>query len=495
MFTDECLDSVNIQSHAKAEIYIRDQLCQTKPIKDVDKSCQTITRHDMEVQTNVERELPQATRLAIDTSKNLTKFMLCVYPMMSEQLIANMRSHCFDGYDVNWEETNENNEITCTHTLSNVKNTNLKVTSLTWNSHGSVIAASLGWTEHESWCVHQSFVYLWNVDRSKIDEENPYKIIDCDTCLLDISFHPNQPGLLAGGNFAGKLLIWDLSNEEQPLVCYSGKDTISHHEAISKVRWRNSSKLRSSELVTVGYDGCILIWEFSQLDRELKLLYRYLLVSSGISRSFRKKGMKSDLEIGVTSVDFRVTNQDALFIGCENGDVFRCTLDANKSRKIQHQNNETYLSPVSKTFRGHVAAVNAINQNPHSENIFMTCASDTSVHIYDVQQVEPIITIEPSSDYLYNVQWSPCRPAVFYVCTSKGKLLVFDMTLNSVAPLATVNVVDNNIVQCLSCNGIQKNIMATGDAIGVVKLWQLPLQFTQENAGERSYFDSIKDDD
>ena len=496
MFTDENLESVTIQSHAKAEIYVRDQLCQTKLVKDDEKSCQAITRQHVEVQTSTENELPQSTRMHIDTSKDLINFMLSVYPIMSEQLIANMRSHCFDGYEVDWEENTDTDETICTHNLRNVKNSNLKVTSLSWNSTGSVIAASLGSFDHDTWCIHQSFIYLWNIDRSKIDEENPYKIIDCDTCLLDISFHPKQPGLLAGGNFAGKLFIWDMTNEDNTLVAYSGKDTTSHHEPISKVVWRNSVKLRTHELVTVGYDGCILIWEFNQLKKELQLVNRYLLLSNSVSRSFRKHGLKSDLEIGISAIDFQYNNQESLYVGCENGGVFKCTLDANKSQKIQYRDNQTYLSPITKTFHGHIAAVNAINSSPHFENIFLTCASDMIVHIYNMQQVKPIITIEPVSEYLFGAQWSACRPTVFYISTSKGKMLIFDLTVSTVAPISVINVQDDNsVVQCLSYNNLQNNIIATGDACGIVKLWGLPSQFTQEKHNEISYFDALKDDE
>ena len=100
MFSDESLACIDIQSHAKEETYVRDQQCQTKEMKSNEKSCQAISRCSAEVQTEVQTELPQSTRMRVDNSSGLSNFMLSVYPGMSEQLLANTRSHCFDGYEV-----------------------------------------------------------------------------------------------------------------------------------------------------------------------------------------------------------------------------------------------------------------------------------------------------------------------------------------------------------------------------------------------------------
>ena len=161
MFKDETLDGVDIISDIKEDKYVRDQLCQTKTIEYTEKGSQAISRKDANVQTDFEQDLPQVTRMRVDNSKILSDFMLKVYPSIHEQLLANIRSHAFDNYEVNWDENEEQDRTSCLHTLNcNQQSQESVVTSLAWNATGSVIAAAFGSLDHESWCVHQSFIYL-----------------------------------------------------------------------------------------------------------------------------------------------------------------------------------------------------------------------------------------------------------------------------------------------------------------------------------------------
>ena len=55
-------------------------------------------------------------------------------------------------------------------------------------------------------------------------------------------------------------------------------------------------------------------------------------------------------------------------------------------------------------------------------------------------QVKPILTVEPSSGYLFNAKWSPSRPLVFYLATSDGKLLIYDLKVKLIFIMTTTGV-------------------------------------------------------
>ena len=492
MFKDECLESITVTSDIKEEKYVRDQFSQTKSIKINSAACQAIDRIDVDIQTDFEHELPQKTRMKIDTSKALSNFLLSVYPVISEQLVANIRSRAFDGYDVDWNDDDENDTTSCLHTLNNKASPDQKITSVCWNSTGSVIAASSGSYEHESWCVHQSFIYLWNIDRSNINASIPDKIIDSDTCLMSISFHPKQPALLTGGDFSGKIYIWDMSQDDNTLVAYSGKELISHQEPVTKITWLNSVSLRKHELVSVGCDGRILLWEFNQLRKELKIMKKFLLQSDNIPRSLRLGMTRSDIKLGIMCVSISSHKKDVLFIGTENGAVLMCLTE---SPTRPSNSDADFLSPPIQAFEGHLGTVNAIDASPHFEDIFLTCGSDMSVHIYNTHQVKPLIILEPVSEYIFSTQWSRSRPTVFFVAT--GHILVFDLSSNGISPVSQINTADKKklSIHSLACNAYQHNVLATGDSNGFIKVWSLPQKFTQEKAGETNFFNNIESSD
>jgi len=497
MFKDEILESVVITSDSKEEKYVRDQLCQTKTVGYQDKGCQSVQYSDVEIQTQFEESLPQATRMKIDNSKNLINFMLSVYPMVTEQLLANVRSHAFDGYEVDWEDTEENNVTQCLHTLkcSDIIK-DQTITSIDWNCTGSVIAAAYGSLDHSSWCVHQSSIHLWNIDRSALDENKADKIIDSDCCLMTISFHTTQPGILAGGDFSGKILIWDMSEEENNLVAYSGKDMISHQEPVTKLQWGQSKSSRSFELISVGADGKILFWDYNQLKRKLTMTKRFLLKSENIPRAFRQGVLRNDVEIGISCLSFSQQVQNAIYIGTEGGGILKCLTDSNTSKTTtKHSDGEKYFSPIIQGFEGHTSTVNAIDASPHHQNIFASCSSDTRVHIYSTLNVNPLHVIEPSAQYLLTVQWSPRNSTVFCITTSIGSLLVYNMKDKQSLPVDTVKVQKTNTpAHALSFNQSRPAIIASGDASNELKIWKLGDCFALENNGD-DIFDIFESED
>lgn len=75
--------------------------------------------------------------------------------------------------------------------------------------------------DHEDWCCHSSSVCLWRLFRrqhnSKAGSDGAVPVTKADivlesnACVMCLDFHPTEPSLLAGGNFQGDLLIWDIA--------------------------------------------------------------------------------------------------------------------------------------------------------------------------------------------------------------------------------------------------------------------------------------------
>ena len=77
----------------------------------------------------------------------------------------------------------------------------------------------------------------------------PDCVVETQSCLMCVEFHPHEPTLIAGGAFngnirsfilklEGRLLIWNLNEQSQdePLVSSSNFTEETHYEAITKVQ-------------------------------------------------------------------------------------------------------------------------------------------------------------------------------------------------------------------------------------------------------------------
>ncbi|KXJ25340.1 WD repeat-containing protein 34 [Exaiptasia diaphana] len=203
MFSNETQEGVFFESSWKTERTVKDGFAQTSEIITYEADAQAVFKKDIEIQTDEEPE----KEIAIandDNSQKLNDFLLRVYPELSRQLEANIRSHAFDGYDVDWEE--KSSSVTCEFNLVNEDK------------------------EESSLCT-------WNIDRKTLKTNKPDSTIDLSSCLMSIAFHPKLPAVIAGGTFNGEVQVWDLSKEDDLLIGTSGLGNESHREPVTKVMW------------------------------------------------------------------------------------------------------------------------------------------------------------------------------------------------------------------------------------------------------------------
>ncbi|GFO13461.1 WD repeat-containing protein 34 [Plakobranchus ocellatus] len=100
--------------------------------------------------------------------------------------------------------------------------------------------------DHEDWCTHPAVLCTWNLDRRSVKEDKPDTIIDSQCCIMCLEYHPMNPAWIAGGNFNGEIILWDLSQNDDLVLASSGIGDDAHREPVSKVHWvkGHSSKRR-----------------------------------------------------------------------------------------------------------------------------------------------------------------------------------------------------------------------------------------------------------
>eukprot|EP00794_Sanderia_malayensis_P005363 gene5363-6034_t len=419
MFSDESQEVITLPSSWRVERSLVDAGCQTKDLKYAEISTQSIEKHEIEGQTEEDTKENENFSLLEDTSQALEKnllalsnFLLRVYPDVCEQLIANNRSNAFDGYDVNWEDEFE--AITCPFKLFHKEAEHkFEVTSISWNSRGSVIAVawydfswydllirnlrsltimtiiSYGRNDHEGWCTHRSLLCSWNIDMRNINMEKADRSLDVECCLTSVAFHPEHPPLLAAGTFTGELIIWDLSQDDDNFITNSSHRDETHQEPITKVFWLPNTSLRSRryKLVSASCDGKLFLWEFNQISKKLKLEKGFVLLTDSIPTTMRPGKLRRDSEMGVTCVSFSKFDADIFFVGTEGGNVFKCSMSATKRPSKDFTSDMELVSPVTLALQPHIGPVYSVDCSPHHRNILMSCGTDTTVNVRSALQV------------------------------------------------------------------------------------------------------------
>jgi len=96
---------------------------------------------------------------------------------------------------------------------------------------------------------------------------------------------------------------------------------------------------------------------------------------------------------------------------------------------------------------------------------------------------------------LFRVRWSPSRPLVFSVVTADGRLLIYDLKVNRVNPVVTLDVTANKSpVYSLEYNLHRRQTVATGDSQGRIKIWRLSDDLTAQSAREEEFLAGIAND-
>ncbi|XP_055888204.1 cytoplasmic dynein 2 intermediate chain 2-like isoform X1 [Biomphalaria glabrata] len=475
-FVDESIEPVEFKSTWKRERSLASNESQTKEISLQDAATQSFKTFNQEVQSDLKDERYSLHTVNLDHQK-LAAFLQKVEPMVMRYLGKNLKSRAFDDVSDLSEKTLDT--VTCVHTLnSNDLNLQFQVTGLSWNSTGSTLAASYGRFDHEDWCTHKAAICTWNLDRRSVKEDKPDTFIDSSCCLMSLEFHPANPAWLAGGNFNGEVILWDLSREDDLVLATSGIGDESHREPVSKVYWitDQSPKMKNYNIVSVSGDGKILIWSIDLKKGKLRQLKSFLLMNKDLPRSMKVRGVRSDKEVGVTCISFSHEDPDLFVLGSESGCLFKCSLHSNESHK---KSSDQAYSPVTFTFNPHHGPVHSVDCSKFHRHAFLSSGMDQSLRLYNMLQAPPVLIIEPGEGYIYSSKWSPTRPAIFAAVSEKGNLLIYDLHSGNMTPIHKLEASPNKVpVYSLQFNSQQKRILATGDGQGYIRVYRLPEKLT-----------------
>ncbi|KAL2782125.1 cytoplasmic dynein 2 intermediate chain 2 [Daubentonia madagascariensis] len=491
---DETLGVASVPSLWRGVQGIRGETksCQTASIATAEMSAQARSHADAQVQTEAPVPVSMLPLSRHDTPR-LAAFLRRVEAMVIRELNKNWQSHAFDSFEVNWTEQQQT--VSCLHTLCYppAQGQGLHVTSISWNTTGSVVACAYGRLDYGDWSMLKSFVCTWNLDRRGLNPRQPSAVVEVPSAVLCLAFHPTQPSHIAGGLYSGEVLVWDMSRPEDPLLWRTGLTDDSHTDPVYQVVWlpepRHSHRF---QVLSVATDGKVLRWQGVGAGR-LQLTEGFALVVQQLPRSTKlKKPPRGETEVGATAVAFSSFDPSLFILGTEGGFPIKCSLAAEEAALTRMPSSVPLRAPAQFTFSPHGGPVYSVSCSPFHRNLFLSAGTDGHVHLYSMLQAQPLISLQLSYKYLFAVRWSPVRPLVFAAASGEGDVWLFDLQKSSQKPTVSIKQTeDGSPVYCLEFNSQQTQLLAAGDAKGTVKVWQLSTEFTEQGPRETEDLDQL----
>nr|XP_033816093.1 WD repeat-containing protein 34 isoform X1 [Geotrypetes seraphini] len=495
-FVDEVLPGAGVDSlwRKSQELCCESKSSQTAAVSVEEAALQVCCTTDTGTQTDQNKfEAPDFQLGASLHCPGLEKFLHGVEGLVIRELNKNWKSHAFEGFEVNWSE--QNRTVSCVYSLQypEALERNLQVTGVSWNSTGSVVACSYGRFDGGDWSIEKSFVCTWNLNRRGLNPQYPDVVLDVPSSVMCLAFHPSQPSLLAGGLYSGEVLVWDTSRTDDALISRTGMTTDSHMDAVYQVNWlSNFSRSHYFQILSVSTDGKILVWQLEG-EEHLTLVNGYALIAQQIPRNTKvNKHSRGDAALGVTSLSISKFDPSLFIVGMEGGHVLKCSASVEKAALSKDPCSVLLKAPAQFTYFPHGGPVHCVDCSPFHRNLFLSVGTDGQTHLYSMLQAKPLFSLQLSHKYLFSVRWSPVRPLLFAATSGEGEVLLFDLGKSSQLPAVSIQQnPEQRPVYCLEFNKKQTHLLAAGDASGMVKIWQLSSEFTEEGPREMRHLEQL----
>ncbi|GBG24376.1 Cytoplasmic dynein 1 intermediate chain 2 [Hondaea fermentalgiana] len=291
------------------------------------------------------------------------------------------------------------------------------VTDIQWSPHHKelflaaytkrMVSSELDWARGAS--DPSGVVLIWSTHMSS---ERPEYVFTCPSPVHAACFHPYSANLVIGGTYSGQIVLWDMRAKSVP-VQRSLLSPESHTHPVYSMTVTGSANAHN--LVSVSTDGRLCVWNLANI--------------SAPTDSRQLKYNKKD--VTATSLAFADGETNELFVGAEDGRLFRAQVHGTKAG-VQSQ-TEAHFGPVTKMHFHKGTSATA--------DLMLSASMDWTVKLWSHRSGDkPLACFEGSEDYVFDVKWSPVHPSVFATVNGAGMLDVWNINVDLEVPQARFKV-------------------------------------------------------
>jgi len=291
--------------------------------------------------------------------------------------------------------------------------------------------------------------FIWDISERNF----PMTELRSNSPMVCCQFNGKNPDWLLGGCYNGILNWYDL--KRGPTPCMKSKCEISHYDPVYDVVWLQSKT--GQDCASVSSDGRLLFWDCRKLD---EFVDECVLTDGGA------KGEEKTL--GGCSLEWmQEAGPTKFLVGTEHGITLSCSRKPKKACEIG-----TWFGAETRGGYGrHFGPVCAVKRNPFHVKFFLT-VGDWCAKMWMEELKGPILKTPYYPAFVSAASWSPTRAGVFFLTRHDGYIDTWDYyyRMNEVS---LTQKVSNSALTSIAIPNSSGNLMAVGDADGVITLVQL----------------------
>ncbi|XP_015602970.1 WD repeat-containing protein 34 isoform X2 [Cephus cinctus] len=468
MFTDASSEPVGFRSQLCSNKPEKSSNIQTDEVVYKENETQAIETKDVHTQTIIEqRKKPQ-----VDYQK-LAAFLKRVTPGILEDLDEAYGSNAFENYDpgASGEPSTTVKLLAKLNTLEE-SNNEIKISDITWSSGGGTLSVSHSVVYHETYCDHLSKIKFYDLTKDYQLPIEPKKVLNLNSCVTSLSYHPTEPSIIAAGLFNGDIVLWNLRDE----TAVTPTQVCTHGDTVSLIHWRPRSINDVSLLVTASRDGYILVHKLTANFTTITQHKRFKIAKEhNPSESTRPRSAGGSRErateagLSVTTFDFSTKDPMLFVVGTLCGGLYKCSVD----RATPVEGNENILDPVVDEYERHEGSVTCVRSSP-TRNLFVTSGTDKEIRIYDFAEsvIHQTISVD---DTIVGLTWLPGIIDVFTAYGAGASIHFYNVTNGKPVTNLKLEMSEKQGTSCLQFNG-KRDLVAIGDTKGNLEIWKIPRQ-------------------
>ncbi|SJX65258.1 related to SEC31-component of the COPII coat of ER-golgi vesicles [Sporisorium reilianum f. sp. reilianum] len=226
-----------------------------------------------------------------------------------------------------------------------------------------------------------------------------------------LDFNPLQPNLLSSGAVAGEIFIWDLNSPAKP---YSPGARSQKLDEITSLAWNCQVP---HVLATSSSSGYTVVWDLKGKREVVALQYGGGAGTAGGSLGFNAGGaLAAGGRRGMSAVAWHPDTPTRLVTASEDDSSPVIMLwDLRNSRAPE------------KIMTGHDKGILSLSWCKQDADLLLSCGKDNRSICWNPQTCEVVGELPSSSNWSFEVQWSPRNPGLLATASFDGKIGVHSL--------------------------------------------------------------------
>lgn len=272
-----------------------------------------------------------------------------------------------------------------------------------------------------------------------------------------MDIHSEHPHMLAAGLADGNVAVYNLQKSPNKPSYISTARNGKHQDIVWQVKWAKDNLDGYLNFYSVSGDGRVTNWTI--VKTALWFTDTLNISFSKCLQNFSEEDTKNNLRDGGRCVAFNPNDDTMFLVGTDEGLIYKCTTE--------------YSSRFLQTYPAHNTPIYNISWNPYVPSIFLTCAAEWMIKIWDHNSTKPLFMFDLNSQ-VGDIAWAPYSSTVFAAVTVDGKVHVFDLHVDKYHPICTQPVVPRKKARL---NHVSFNahhpILIVGDSRGIIQCLKL----------------------